>query len=81
MAIASAEYLKVCKKVAGKKQCKILMNDLIGGTLTPSGLFRKVREKVQRGSKEAKQLDEIDELIVMEFQHVRKSKKKKKNKR
>lgn len=57
------EYLKVCKRVGTKKECKILMNKILDEKITPTQLYRKVRKKVKKGSREEKALKEIDKVM------------------
>ena len=57
------EYLKVCKRVGSKKECKILMDKVLDEKITPTQLFRKVRKKVKKGSKIEKHLNEVDKIM------------------
>ena len=57
------EYLRVCKRVGTKKECKILMNKILDEEITPTQLYKKVRKKVKKGSKVEKSLDELDKIM------------------
>lgn len=78
LAVSIGGYLRVCRKVEGKKKCEILMDKVAEKKITPEQLFRKIRKKVKKGSKEAKMLDEIDGFLREEGHKIGKSKKKKK---
>ena len=77
-AVAIGNYLRVCKKVDGKKECKLLMDKVVTEKITPQELFKTVRKKVKKGSKEEKLLDDIDVFIKQEEANAKKAKRKKK---
>jgi len=57
------EYLRACRRVGTKKECKILMNKILDEEITPTQLYKKVRKKVKKGSKVEKSLDELDKIM------------------
>ena len=78
MAVAIGSYLRICKKVNGKKKCNVLMDKISEDEITPDELFKIIRKNVKKGSKEAKALDEIDGFIREQRRESGKGKKKKK---
>lgn len=81
LAVSLGEYLKVCKEVDGKKQCKKLMNQIVNEEITPKELFETIRKHVKKGSKQERELNEVDSFIIEEFANAGKHKKKKSKKR
>ena len=72
-AVGIGNYLRVCKKVGNKKECKLLMDKVIEEKITPQELFKEVRSKVKKGSKEEKFLDDVDAFIEREVKDAKKA--------